>query len=177
MHNLTAPIDPVLVLGTMRLDPRVDPQTPASWPPRPASTGLRPTCVAGHVCHFCLLVTQLNLISIRWPSHSSSPVASPRPFRRGLAALGFVSCKVMLFLGLFCKKWWLLSKCGRIRSSGGSVIFSLGRLFHENSRLFCEHGYFDLQSRIFPSETSLHCEKSWLHYKKSGLQIKIRGYS
>ena len=55
-------------------------------------------------CHFCLLNTQLNLISVWCSSHSSSPVASPMPFRRGLAALGLVSGKVMLFLWLFGKK-------------------------------------------------------------------------
>ena len=31
------------------LTPSSTPKTPASWPPRPDSTGLRPTCVAGHV--------------------------------------------------------------------------------------------------------------------------------
>ena len=29
--------------------PSSTPKTPSSWPPRPDSTGLRPTCVAGHV--------------------------------------------------------------------------------------------------------------------------------
>ena len=31
------------------LTPSSTPKTPSSWPPRPDSTGLRPTCVAGHV--------------------------------------------------------------------------------------------------------------------------------
>ena len=32
--------------------PSSTPQTPPSWPPRHDSTGLRPTCVAGHVVSF-----------------------------------------------------------------------------------------------------------------------------
>ena len=46
-------IVPVLITGVMSSrPPRRPPEAPASWPPRPAPTGLGQTCVAGHVVSF-----------------------------------------------------------------------------------------------------------------------------
>ena len=104
-------------------------QTPASWPPRPASWPLRPTCVAGRVVSF-LVCTPLNTPR----HHAVTPVvtslsSSPMPSS---------ALPVLVFFGLICKKWWLISKRGRLIWYNWPVDFLWVWLNHKNSRLICE---------------------------------------
>ena len=97
-------------------------QTPASWP-------LRPTCVAGRVVSF-LVCTPLNTPR----HHAVTPVvtslsSSPMPSS---------ALPVLVFFGLICKKWWLISKRGRLIWYNWPVDFSWVWLNHKNSRLICE---------------------------------------
>ena len=50
-------------------------ETPSSWPPRPALTGLRPTCVAAHVVPF-FQVRSVSAVSRPSPT-INSPFTSP----------------------------------------------------------------------------------------------------
>ena len=67
-ESVSTPVNPLMVgHSAMAFRPRFrngsdalstpssTPITPSSWPPRPASTGLNPTCVADHVVSFSTL--------------------------------------------------------------------------------------------------------------------------
>ena len=54
------PFIPVFTVGTMCSRPLVGPKAPSSWPPRPNSKGLRPTCVPP-----CRVIFGLNIRYIR----------------------------------------------------------------------------------------------------------------
>ena len=55
--------------------PSSTPQAPSSWPPRPALTGLSPTCVAAHVVPI-FQVRSVSAVS-RQPPTINSPFTSP----------------------------------------------------------------------------------------------------
>ena len=64
--------------------PSSTPETPSSWPPRPDSTGLSPTCVAGHSCP--ILIHFLVSIPFRYgcfePSRNHPLPIAPLPALR-----------------------------------------------------------------------------------------------
>ena len=78
---LTMPFDLVSITRSMPSQhPRRPPETPSSWPPRPALTGLSPTCVAGRVGSFsecaCSIPFRHRVVAPVVMSLSSSPMPS-----------------------------------------------------------------------------------------------------